>query len=98
MIEIPAWVEPYAVELPCRIAGEVFPEGYAVDCAERAFIAPYYSVVNPGDTYRDSVRLRVRVVAEIVSKSMWLADLPGCPINGTQRILLTPTEAGREAR
>jgi hypothetical protein len=75
--------------LPCDVASDFEPEGYAVQIqvngSSLAAIVPYRSVRLNEQTLPTKGSVQIVLLADL-SDGRYLAELPAAPINGTQRV------------
>ena len=92
MPQIPTlnWLFPPEVHwLPCQVAGDFGPEGYAVQIqvngSSLAAVVPHGSVRIEKPALPSSGSVQVVLVADLTNGN-YLAELPAAPVNGTQRV------------
>ena len=92
MPQIPTlnWLSPPEWHwLPCEIAGDFGPEGYAVQIqvngSSFAAVVPHDSVRLEKSPPPSSGTVQVVLVADLANGN-FLAELPAAPVNGTQRV------------
>lgn len=86
-IPAPRWLtQPKLGWLPCKVQGNFAPEGYAVSIqlngSSVSAIVPYDSLD------ADQGKVKVAIVAEMEEPDTFLAELPGAPFGGTQRVVV----------
>lgn len=90
----PVWLNsPIVRWLPCEVLSDLQPQGFLVEFniegQGRSIVVPYDSVRVEGPLPATG-ELRVVVIAELPEDKSMLAELPNTPLDGSQRLKVSP--------